>query len=157
MEAYDQCPAAVFRQAGQQAQDLLGPRRVQGCHGLVGQHQQRRLDHQPRDGRPLLLSAGQVGSTLPDLVSNAHAFQRRLGQSPVLGPHQRRGGAQQPPLSQASRQDVVQHGKVGHQVVLLVDNPHQPRQFTTRLHPRQGLSINRQVAGVRLKDARQQV
>jgi hypothetical protein len=86
---------------------------------LVGQDHAGTLHHGPRDGRTLLLAAGQRRSALPAAFGDADAAQRLDGARLVGGAEPARQAAPERHPVQRAGQHVGQHRQAVHQIELL--------------------------------------
>src|SRR5215472_18690056 len=106
---------AVLGEIGHDVQDLVDHLGVEGGGRLVEEHDARLHGQRPRDGHPLLLSAGKIGGMAVSLVGNAHAGEeiagdlRRLGAGQSLDLHGGEG-------------DVLQHRHVREEIEGLEDH-----------------------------------
>ncbi len=104
----------------QQADDLgadLGAQvRVEAGERLVEQHQRRRWGHGPRQGNPLALSAGQLVRVAPAIAAEADEIEPPVDAPLPFGPCH----VAQP------EGDVVRHGEMREQSVLLEDESDAP-------------------------------
>src|SRR5438034_279778 len=125
----------------QQLDDLPRCRRVQVAGGLIGEEDPWIMDERPRDGHPLLLTAGQLVGELGFLALQPDDAEHFLD----LGLEVAQGALGNP----QGEGDILEDREIGQQLEILEDHadlPAQERQVAP-LQPAQILSLHRNRAG----------
>ena len=107
---------------GEDPEDLLGARGVEGGDGLVGDDDGGVLDEDARHGDALLLAAGEKAGAHAGPVGDADLVESRHAKMALPRPDQRDDGLGEAPAPEPPREDVVQRREIRHEVELLVDH-----------------------------------
>ena len=89
MKAGNKCATALRGDADQQPDQRLGARGINRGHRLVGEDRLRVLDEQAGEGNPLLLTTGEPGCALIELLADADPLQREGGALALTRRHER--------------------------------------------------------------------